>query len=513
MKIGSRLKLGFGAVWLLSLGISGSAIYEFNNINKMMKENLSISIKKLEKSQALEKFTQTNGFSAIGAIKSETEDDISRFMVFFTNSEKSILENESNLKNLININSFEEKRKFDEMVNARVSFGEKLTTALNSRKDKTLEERTKHLRMVILPEWGAYQKVLEDFANFYNKDIENVKSSIESAGESSMTLITIMLTISLILGVLLSFIITRSIESGINRAVDLSKNMADGKFRYHSDVGEVPKDEIGELLNAMVTMEKNIKDIVSTISSNAHNLKEVSNDITDRNLQLSGRTEQQAASIEETAATIEELSSAIDQNAINTKDVASLSNKISSTAQNSVELVKNVVNKMSSIKEGSDKISQITAMIDTIAFQTNILALNAAVEAARAGEQGRGFAVVASEVRVLSQKSAQAAKDIKSLIEDSSLKIREGNSMANDVETQIIKMVDEFKVVNGLISQINSSTSEQSYGLKQIHEAISQIDTVTQHNASLVQESANSAQVLQSQGQELETSVAKFQIV
>lgn len=512
MKIGSRLKLGFGAVLFLTLSISVVAINDFNNINSLMEKKLSVSVKKLESAKALEKFTQTGGFSAIGALKSESDDDAARFIVFFNAAEKGITENEEIMKELIDKTNNTEKSLFDEMIKERNSFGDKMHLALNSRKEKTLEERNKYLRSVILPEWNSYQSILVKFGDYYSKDIHDVQKSIEGAGHKSMVFISVMLAISLLVGMVLSFMITNYISRGLSLAVNLSRNMADGKFRYHSDM-ELPKDEIGQLLGSISQMEKNIREMVTKIGTNSDSLQSLSDDISNRNLQLSERTEQQAASVEETAATIEELSTAVDQNAVNTKDVSILSNKIAGTAENGVELVKNVVSKMSSIKESSSKISQITSVIDSIAFQTNILALNAAVEAARAGEQGRGFAVVASEVRVLSQKSAQAAKEIRALIEDSSQKIHDGNLMANNVEAQIVKMVSEFKIVNGLISQINSSTTEQSYGLKQIHEAISQIDTVTQHNATLVQDSANSAQMLQEQGKELENSVSQFQIV
>jgi methyl-accepting chemotaxis protein len=255
-----------------------------------------------------------------------------------------------------------------------------------------------------------------------------------------------------------------------------------------------------------------MSDIVSQIKIAASEVFTSASEIANGNADLSGRTEQQAASLEETASSMEQLTSTVKLNADNAKQANTLAEQASSVATDGGNLIKQVVSTMDDINQSAKKISDIIGVIDGIAFQTNILALNAAVEAARAGDQGRGFAVVASEVRTLAQRSANAAKDIKALINDSVQKIESGNSLVNKSGETMKEIVTSIKRVNDIMSEIAAASNEQSTGIEEVSTAVSQMDEMTQQNAALVEEAAAAAESLQSQADHLTRSVSQFKL-
>jgi len=269
-------------------------------------------------------------------------------------------------------------------------------------------------------------------------------------------------------------------------------------------------NEMGQLANYLRHMQSELARTVGEVRSGAGAIYSGASDITAGSSDLSSRTEQQAASLEETAASMEELTSTVKQNAENARQASQLAQNASETARRGGNVVENVVSTMSEIAGSSQKIADITSVIDGIAFQTNILALNAAVEAARAGEQGRGFAVVASEVRNLAQRSAQAAKEIKLLIEDSVEKVGTGSQQVENAGSTMREIVNAVTQVNDIMGEIASASEEQSRGIDQVGLAVSEMDKVTQQNASLVQESASAAAALEEQARRLSQSVSVF---
>ena len=273
------------------------------------------------------------------------------------------------------------------------------------------------------------------------------------------------------------------------------------------------KTELLEILCGGVnSLLDNMSDIVSQIKSAADEIYTGANEIATGNSDLSARTEQQAANLEETASSMEELTSTVKLNANNAKEANRLAENASRVAADGGELIQQVVTTMNSINESSQKIADIIGVIDGIAFQTNILALNAAVEAARAGDQGRGFAVVASEVRTLAQRSANAAKDIKALISDSVKKIESGNNLVGKSGETMKDIVDSIKRVNDIMSDIASASVEQSTGIENISNTVSQMDEMTQQNAALVEEAAAAAESLQTHADQLTQRVAAFRV-
>ncbi len=270
------------------------------------------------------------------------------------------------------------------------------------------------------------------------------------------------------------------------------------------------RDEIGVITRAVETMRASLVRIVREVRTGTDTIATASSQIASGNQDLSSRTEEQASSLEETAASMEELTSTVKQNADNARQANQLAVSASEVAVRGGNVVGQVVDTMGSINASSKKIVDIIGVIDGIAFQTNILALNAAVEAARAGEQGRGFAVVASEVRSLAQRSAAAAKEIKTLIGDSVEKVEEGSKQVEEAGRTMDEIVGSVKRVTDIMGEITAASQEQTSGIEQINQAISQMDQVTQQNAALVEEASAAAQSLQEQAGSLVQAVSVF---
>ena len=274
----------------------------------------------------------------------------------------------------------------------------------------------------------------------------------------------------------------------------------------------VGRSEIGQLIANLQKMQHALVQTVGMVRQGAEEIYRGTSEISMGNTDLSSRTEQQAAAIEQTAASMEQLTATVKQNADNAHHASKLAEDASGKATRGGQLVSGVVMTMGSISSSSKKISEITSVINSIAFQTNILALNAAVEAARAGEQGRGFAVVAGEVRTLAQRSAQAAKEIKGLIDDSGNRVNAGSALVHEAGATMAEIVNAVTRVSDIMGEIASASDEQSRGIDQVGQAVAEMDRVTQQNASLVEESATAAAALEEQAARLNETVAVFKI-
>ena len=316
--------------------------------------------------------------------------------------------------------------------------------------------------------------------------------------------------IALLLGIVLSYLLTRSITVPLQQAARTAGQIAEGDLTQ--PIVATGRDEAARLLQALQHMQNNLSQLVSGVRSNAESVAIASAEISQGNNNLSSRTEQQASALEETAASMEELGSTVRQNADNARQANHLAMNASSVAVQGGHVVAEVVDTMKGINDSSRKIADIIGVIDGIAFQTNILALNAAVEAARAGEQGRGFAVVAGEVRSLAQRSAEAAKEIKSLINASVERVEQGTHLVDKAGATMTEVVNAIRRVTDIMGEISAASSEQSAGVSQVGEAITQMDHATQQNAALVEESAAAADSLKTQAAQLVQTVAVFRI-
>jgi methyl-accepting chemotaxis protein len=301
-------------------------------------------------------------------------------------------------------------------------------------------------------------------------------------------------------------VVTQPLESGVKAA----RGIAEGDLGQSIVVSS--GNEMGELQQALKDMNESLMRIVGRVRSGTHTIFGASSDIARGNSDLAARTELQAGTLAKTASSMQELTATVNQNADHARQANQLAMSASQVAVKGGAVVSQVVQTMDSINASSKKIVDIIGVIDGIAFQTNILALNAAVEAARAGEQGRGFAVVAAEVRSLAQRSAAAAKEIKTLIGDSVEKVSVGSTLVHQAGTTMTDIVDSIRHVTDIMGEISSASAQQTEGIERVNEAIAEMNHVTQQNASLVQEAASAAQSLQDQAGDLEDVVSVFKL-
>jgi len=331
-----------------------------------------------------------------------------------------------------------------------------------------------------------------------------------TADRSLMVVLFVLGAVAVALGVICAAVITRSITGPLEGAVSVAQKVAAGELT--SQVFVEGKDETSELLQALKDMNDSLAKTVGDVRTGTELISTASQEIASGNADLSARTESQASSLEETASSMEELTSTVKQNADNARQANQLAVSASSVAEKGGTVVAQVVNTMGSITESSRKIADIISVIDGIAFQTNILALNAAVEAARAGEQGRGFAVVASEVRNLAQRSAGAAKEIKELITDSVEKVDAGSKLVDEAGQTMDLIVTSIRQVADIMGEITAATQEQSNGIEEVNQAITQMDEMTQQNAALVEQAAAAAESMQEQAELLSQAVSIFKL-
>ncbi len=338
-----------------------------------------------------------------------------------------------------------------------------------------------------------------------------VNAELAEAASKRATLLSL---IAMVLGsgaaIVAGVLVSRSIVRPLDRAVEVAKTVAAGDLRARIEV--TSNDETGQLLQALKDMNASLKQIVSKVRSGAETISVASDEIATGNMDLSSRTEQQAGALEETASSMEELTSTVKQNADNARQASQLAISACDVALKGGDVVERAVTTMGAISESSKQIVDIIGVIDGIAFQTNILALNAAVEAARAGEQGRGFAVVASEVRNLAQRSATAAKEIKTLIGDSVARVEAGSALVNETGATMSEIVASVKRVMDIMAEISAASVEQGAGIEQINIAVTEMDTTTQQNAALVEEAAAAAQALREQTAALNEVVGVFKL-
>ena len=332
----------------------------------------------------------------------------------------------------------------------------------------------------------------------------------DSAAKKLSYILYVILVFALGIGALIAWILTNSITKPLSEALGLAETVASGDLC--SDVVVAGSDEVSSLLLALKNMNSSLAATVGKVREGTETITFAAQEIASGNADLSQRTESQASSLEETASSIEELTSTVKQNADNARQANQLVVSATGVAVKGGAVVGQVVNTMGSIKDSSRKIVDIIGVIDGIAFQTNILALNAAVEAARAGEQGRVFAVVAAEVRNLAQRSAGAAKEIKSLIDDSVDKVDQGSKLVDDAGKTMDEIVTSVQHVADIMSEIAAASQEQSAGIEQVNLAITQMDEMTQQNAALVEQAAAAAESMEEQAVELARAVSVFKL-
>jgi len=359
----------------------------------------------------------------------------------------------------------------------------------------------------------VYRQVLDEInklVDLQKTEEQGMLDAAAASGKRLMYLLVLIGLVAVVIGMVLSHLITRSITNPMHEALEIAQRVAAGDLT--SRIHPSGRDETGQLLHALDAMNGSLVKIVGEVRLGTDTIATASGQIASGNMDLSSRTELQASSLEQTAASMVELTSTVKQNADNARQANVLAASASEVALKGGAVVSQVVDTMGSINESSKKIVDIIGVIDGIAFQTNILALNAAVEAARAGEQGRGFAVVATEVRNLAQRSAAAAKEIKTLIGDSVEKVGTGAKLVDQAGVTMEEIVNSVRRVTDIMAEITCASQEQTSGIEQINHAIAEMDEVTQQNAALVEEVTAAAASLEGQAQSLAHVVSVLKI-
>ncbi len=391
-----------------------------------------------------------------------------------------------------------------------------LLEAISPRIDDVLRlfERDDHEGLGSFIEYRLFPSVsplaasLQQLSAMQEQLAQQAYEEAQAASTRTMMLAAVTVAILLVLALISASLIIRTITRNLDSAVQVAETVAQGDLRSHIEV--TSKDELGRLMLALKGMNNNLLSIVGRIRESSESIATGATQISTGNNDLSQRTEEQASNLQQTAASMEELASTVRHNTDNAQQATTLARNAAHTASQGGEAMQQVTQTMETISASSRKIADIIGVIDGIAFQTNILALNAAVEAARAGEQGRGFAVVAGEVRALAGRSAEAAKEIKLLIQQSVSQVNEGTTLVEATGKTIGDVVQQVQSVAALIQEISNASQEQSQGTSQVSDAIAQLDQVTQQNAALVEESAAAANSLSYQAAELNRLVATF---
>ncbi len=363
---------------------------------------------------------------------------------------------------------------------------------------------------VTVPAASKYVKSLREFSALQVTDFDNVKKEFAAQRESSALFARLMVLTLIVILLTGTWFLVKQIRQPLRDAISVAETIASGNLSAKVDVSR--GDEFGEMMRAIAHMQDRLVHLVSDVRRGTDAMAGVSEEIAQGNHDLSHRTEQSAASLEETASSMQELTSNVKQSAESARQANQLAASAAQVAQRGGQVVGQVVATMEDINASSRKISDIISVIDGIAFQTNILALNAAVEAARAGEQGRGFAVVASEVRSLAGRSAEAAKEIKTLINTSVEKVEGGTALVAQAGETMNEIVGSVQRVTDIMGGITAAAVEQSEGIAQVNAAINQLDQMTQQNAALVEESAAAASSMKDQAQSLAGLVATFKL-
>jgi len=505
-KIGTRLGAGFSAVLLIlvvSLLISINRLSVVNDASTVMAEESIPKI--LLINEIIEQGYITaaaNRDILLSRDADETKKGIAKIQAARAKSTQALQKIEPLLRTEKGRNAFKTALEKNQTYNAII---DKCNQQEGDGKwddaMKTLHQEVAPLRAAYMAELSLLRQLTIDTADKVNKDADATYAS-------ARTLLVGLGICGILIGIGVAYFATRSITAPINEAVKVAETVAGGNLTSHIEVNST--DETGQLMLALKAMNDSLLGIVSEVRSGTDLIATASSQIAAGNQDLSSRTEEQASSLEETASSMEEMTSTVKQNGDNASQANQLAIKASEIAVKGGAVVSEVVHTMGTINESSRKMADIINVIDGIAFQTNILALNAAVEAARAGEQGRGFAVVATEVRSLAQRSANAAREIKVLIDDSVSKVDEGSKLVDQAGTTMADVVSSIRSVTDIMSEITAATGEQVDGIEQINQAIAQMDQVTQQNAALVEEAAAAAESMQNQAANLVQVVSVF---
>ena len=511
LKLGTKLGGAFLAVVVLTAGVGVFAVTQLGKINANTDDiatNWLPSVKTVGQIR-----TTVNQFRHTEAdhVMSIDEKEEAALDKRFDSLKRTLAEQQAIYESMVTAG--DEKQTYDQYKEHRDAYfatHERLLP-LSRGGEATMERAKAYFRGESAGAFTAMANDLGRLVEINDKGADVSYKSAQGTYAQARAWVVALVVSTVLVASFLAVWITRLITKPMAQAVDAAEAIAAGDLTVALCVDG--KDEIAQLLQALTRMRDNLARIVGHVRQNAESVATASAQIAQGNNDLSSRTEEQASALEETAASMEELGATVKQNADNARQANQLAQGASQVAVKGGDVVSQVVDTMKGINEGSKRIVDIISVIDGIAFQTNILALNAAVEAARAGEQGRGFAVVASEVRSLAGRSSEAAKEIKSLINTSVERVEQGTALVDQAGATMTEVVSSIRRMADVMGEISSASVEQSAGVAQVGEAVTQMDQATQQNAALVEESAAAAESLKLQAQQLVQTVAVFKLV
>jgi len=508
MKISTRLMFGFGTLVLLIALMGGASIVKIRGVEDAFDNVIQDFYPKVQVVNQVKEHLNRIARAMRNVVIMTDPAEVKKEVEAINVARQAIVARLDKLEQ--EIHTAEGKALFAKLVEARSAYVPLQSKVMELAAAGNVDEARALLLGEVRPRQLAYMAALDEFSKLEERLMDTAAKDAAVAITSVQTAVWASGGIALVFAVLMALWIIRAITRPINQAVELSRAVASGDLSRQFEVSG--HNETAQLLSALKDMQGTLAGVVAGVRQNAEGVASASSQIAQGNQDLSQRTEEQASALEETAASMEQLGSTVKQNADNALQANQLAMGASSVAIKGGEVVNEVVTTMKGINDSSKRIADIISVIDGIAFQTNILALNAAVEAARAGEQGRGFAVVASEVRNLAGRSAEAAKEIKGLIMASVERVEQGTALVDQAGVTMTEVVSAIQRVTHIMGEISAASAEQSAGVTQVGEAVSQMDQVTQQNAALVEESAAAAASLNSQAHALVEAVAFFKL-
>ena len=506
VKVSTRLSLGFGAILLIMLALTAIGIWRMQVISDVMVTMTQQDNLRLQETVRWRENREKNWIRTRAMLLNADPQFNAIWEPEIAATSAAISESQKKIESLLRIE--EDIRLFKGLDSHRAAY-RNLRTAL-MQQSANGDHVADRVESELKPLDDAYDQALGQFADYQLKVYTETRETALAQVRQSQIMLASVAGITLLLGIWGAWALGRSITRPLHQAVGIADEIAHGNLTQSFTISG--RDETATLLTSLHEMQAKLASIVAGVRQNADSVANASAEIAQGNNDLSARTEQQASALEQTAASMEQLGATVRQNADNAAQANQLAMNANEVANQSGGVVEQMVSTMREIEDSGQRIAAIIGVIDSIAFQTNILALNAAVEAARAGEQGRGFAVVASEVRALAGRSAEAAKEIKTLIDTSVQRVGHGTQLADQAGHSMQEMINAIGRVTDIMAEISAASREQSSGVSQVGEAITQMDRTTQQNAALVEESAAAADNLRSQAVQLVQAMAFFQV-